>query len=554
MWYIPYSQWRCHFTYKERTNMPEKQNGKSVKRSIPDGMISYFSGDDLRLPGFWLTSIIVFLTLLLFHLPYLTEPPFWDEIFGLHNQSIWLARHNFHVGELYSADELYIQGGSLIYSASFIPCIFGVFYALFPPRTVHLLCRLLSLFSASVCVVCFLQICRLLKLKTVLVWLTAILFVSFPLFMGQAVSAGQETEIAALMMLSLLFFMKDRFGIACLFALIACLPKPTAIVLLLSYALYYAALMLFSRFRSGKKQTVLSLICILCCLVLMRVLPTHIGFHCDFSLHKISGLIISQYRFFFRDFFLICAFSAGIFVFSLCRNKTILKTIDPRILVFLMTSGGFFAGYFLQSGMAHCPRYAVVAFFPAAAAAAYLVSRNKILLPCILFSCFILLNLLNQQGRFLPDIPEMAAGNGSYYERSKEYFNVIRSQKEMIRQIEQENDSAQYLCTWPYPQILTMPEYGYVAKPMDGILTEGNFPKYAGARHLNEYDPGKPVHYLIDFPVHPPFFVSVLSPDDPVCRKIIPIQGSPHGAVIVYDIPGTGEKLLELQKNGSMPK
>ena len=62
--------------------------------------------------------------LLLGNLPYLANPPFWDDILGLHRQALFLARHHFNFVELmYSGD--FWSGGAWIYKWNWPSVLYG---------------------------------------------------------------------------------------------------------------------------------------------------------------------------------------------------------------------------------------------------------------------------------------------------------------------------------------------------------------------------------------------------------------------------------------------
>lgn len=56
-------------------------------------------------------SIAVYLVIIVLNFPSMTNPPYWDDIMGLHNQAVWLAKHNFDFSELWSPGQSFWDGG-----------------------------------------------------------------------------------------------------------------------------------------------------------------------------------------------------------------------------------------------------------------------------------------------------------------------------------------------------------------------------------------------------------------------------------------------------------
>ena len=79
-----------------------------------------------------------FFLLLLLNLSYLWNPPHWDEIIGLHNQALFLAKHHFSFAELWAPEQHSFEGAN-VYRFGLLPVMYGILYSLFSPQTVHLI-------------------------------------------------------------------------------------------------------------------------------------------------------------------------------------------------------------------------------------------------------------------------------------------------------------------------------------------------------------------------------------------------------------------------------
>ena len=68
---------------------------------------------------------LLFFLFALLNISTLANPPYWDEILGLHNQAIYLARSNFDLPQLYRAQEQFRNGGSCVYPFGIMPFVYG---------------------------------------------------------------------------------------------------------------------------------------------------------------------------------------------------------------------------------------------------------------------------------------------------------------------------------------------------------------------------------------------------------------------------------------------
>ena len=88
--------------------------------------------------GFPRMFFLFFFLLLLLNFAYLSNPPHWDEIIGLHNQAVFLAKHHFSFAELWAPEQHSFEGSN-VYRFGLLPVLYGILYLLFPPQAVHLI-------------------------------------------------------------------------------------------------------------------------------------------------------------------------------------------------------------------------------------------------------------------------------------------------------------------------------------------------------------------------------------------------------------------------------
>ena len=102
--------------------------------------------------------LCVFVLLLVYNSHTLTNPPYWDEIVGTHNQALWFRNHNFHFFGLYAEEETYFQGGSAVHFSCLTALVLAVLYSFLPPTGVFVVAHLLSIVCGTVVIVCFYRI------------------------------------------------------------------------------------------------------------------------------------------------------------------------------------------------------------------------------------------------------------------------------------------------------------------------------------------------------------------------------------------------------------
>ena len=199
---------------------------------------------------------LLFFLFALLNISTLANPPYWDEILGLHNQAIYLARSNFDLPQLYRAQEQFRNGGSCVYPFGIMPFVYGALYSLLPPVAVHIAGHLINLASLAAAGMLFLRLVRkFCSPGLTLLW--GIAAFSEPILSGRMAAQGQEAALAFGIMLSLSLFFNRREKAALAAAFAACLIKTTGIVLLCAYAvwfLYAAAAGLIHNINRNERQ------------------------------------------------------------------------------------------------------------------------------------------------------------------------------------------------------------------------------------------------------------------------------------------------------------
>ena len=147
--------------------------------------------------------LFIFLVLLLLNYNCLHNPPHWDNIVGLHNQAIWLAKNNFDYGKLYQEGQQFWHGGSNIYPYAVMPVIYGILYKCCTPYTVHYLGHVFNILCLAVaCTLSYVIMLRYSRDKlSAILWSFAAL--SEPVMAGRTAALGLECPLIAFMVLIL---------------------------------------------------------------------------------------------------------------------------------------------------------------------------------------------------------------------------------------------------------------------------------------------------------------------------------------------------------------
>lgn len=79
----------------------------------------------------------------------------------------------------------------------------------------------------------------------------------------------------------------------------------------------------------------------------------------------------------------------------------------------------------------------------------------------------------------LPELPGAHRRSGEFLERSRAYLDEIDWQRTLCRILEREAFDRTIVAKWPLVQMLTVPEFGYVTRPLPHVYSAGILPRYA---------------------------------------------------------------------------
>lgn len=419
-----------------------------------------------------LQFFLLFTLLMFLNIDSWFAPVFWDDIIGLHTQAVWLARNNFDLPRLISSPR---TPGTPFYNLlSPLGYIYALFYRFTTVETTHFLAHAVNIASVAGCGVLLFNMLKKMAFLFRLLLVGAAL--SSPLAVSACAGTAQEAPLAFLLFLSLYFKFgkheKGAWGVSA----VSWSFKLTGALLTLSYLIDDLYSSVRKRKLSFKK-----------CVLLLLTVAAGIGYylwhfttvadHFAWKPEAVKGLILNAY-WSLIPLFILAVFFSGRRIFS---EK--LRLLILFILLFL--GANFF------SSMTALPRYGVVIVFPVLYLFALALNRFPFRLRLLAAAVVTVVHLCNLYGTFLPKPAVLHIHDGAFRERSRE-FTLMRSRDlEFCRILEKEQGANAIVCTWPLLQMLTVPEFGYVTKPLPKVYAAeyphplGNFERLK-KEHLKE--------------------------------------------------------------------
>ena len=429
--------------------------------------------------------VVLFFLLMTVNIVHLWDPPYWDGITGVYSQGIWLKNNQFDFFKLFEQNA-YADAGPKVNLYLAMAPLFGVLSLVLPPVGVFFCLHLLTVVCASVTAAIFFVILRnSLSLWPALLWVLAALF--NPIWNAQTAGMYLEIPAAALASLSLLFFWKKRFLYAGTLCFLGFFMKDSVLLLALTYFVFALADMVFSRFLPGRGVK-MSRVHLCACMapapvmvLLNQVNPQYFKINWGIS-HVVS---MTQYMVFMtRNIFpdlimqlLLVAAACGLLLSVVKGQRQPLAFAEHKHFLFalVLLIGGFWLSFVLYYNP--LPRYTTFIVFPTAAALALLLSQRKTLSTfCALV--FLVFGIANHNGALLPTVDR----SGIFLERSREYLKDIDGNRKICKRLENNHFSDPVVAKYPFVQMLTLPELGYVHYPLPNVYAAGPLPQVTTAR------------------------------------------------------------------------
>ena len=444
--------------------------------------------------GFPGAFFLFFFLLLLLNIPYLWNPPHWDEIIGLHNQAVFLAKHHFSFAELWAPGQHTFEGSN-VYRFGLLPVLYGVLYLLFSPQTVHLIGHVFNMacIAGSGAVLFQLLTRNSVSPSVSLLWTFAAF--SEPVIAGRIAALGQECALVFCVMLTIWFVFRKRWTAALGIILFAGFIKTSAAVLCLAFLLYLGIRILCDR-REWKSLCLPLFAGIVCFLFLYWMLQHNVnvsagGVHSPGAPVRDGGgnlplfllrKFYFHYELYFPVLYSVLLAGSALFCVNLFRRRDF-RSEERMFLTFVLLTVFGYLGAYLAARIA-LPRYMAAASLPAFLMLAWNLRRFRGSAACLL----ILAGLFGPV--FYKELPFGLRRSGEYLERSREYLRDIASNRRLCEFLE-EYRAVPIVVSWPLAQMLTMPEMGYVKQAFPKVYS-GRVPLYAPVRKLETSDGGMP--------------------------------------------------------------
>ena len=441
---------------------------------------------DKLLQSKWKLFFVILMLLVGLNISIMTNPPYWDEILGLHNQALFLANNNFNFATLYGSEQNFFNGGSCVYPIGIMPLLYGLLYWTLPPLYVHITGHLLNLIAISFAATLFLQLVRrFASTLTTILW--GMVALSEPIVSSRMAAQGQDAILATVIMLAIYLFLRGKLRVAILVAGISCFVKLTGIILLLALACYFLCAVIVespTRRRCNLSSMSLSLAIAITVGILHMLIVPESSYSSHGGIFNLGFGLLSFHCYAFYPWITLKLLLAFIgFMFLLKKYEKDIK-LSPYWLLVIFISG-FIVAYFIYTEP-QLVRYSVIVMFPLTLLLAYALQ----FLPVKLLHGFVigllLIQLLNTNGMLLPKLPQSLVVDSSHLERSREFLQVIDMDLRLARELEDNASNATLVCKWPYPQMLTMPQLRYVSYPLPGIRSYGVHARYDQAPAVDQ--------------------------------------------------------------------
>lgn len=435
---------------------------------------------------FFLTS---FLILLCVNASHLLDPPYWDSILGLFSQATWLEENDFDVLRLLR-EPGFREGGASVRPLNALALLLAMLYRVFAPTLVFAIFHLISLLSAALTLTLFYFMMRsFLPTRIATAWCVA--GAVNPIFSGQCAAAYLEMPIAACMALVIYSLHKQKYLYAGIWVLVAFFVKETALILALAVFFWMLLRWVLSRTLLGdqhgskpkKTMWLLLLLPLLVCLMLLMPGPWR------FNTPTLQWILAYSWLLFPSQAILVIL-TIGCSVGLVGRKKTRRDVLsDPNwfylVLLLMLLVWGFWLSFWLHEH-ALC-RYSVSVMLPLMALVALLFSKLFGSRAALILACSVIgWGIINQWGTYLPRLPNDLARGGDLLERSREYLIDLDGNRQICHQLEESYQNSPIVTKYPFVQMLTMPEMGYVQKSLPRVYAAGRRPSYTTALQMDK--------------------------------------------------------------------
>lgn len=440
-------------------------------------------------PASWVFAFS-FVALTLVNIRHLMDPPYWDGIF-VYSQAIWLKNHHFNLLEL-ARQPGYFDGGPSINPMYAIALLAGVLYKFFSTAVVFLIMHLLNIAWAAFAVTVFYALLReTLKPSLALLWCAAA--GSQPIWSGQSAAIYLEIPLAACVGAIILLVYQKKYAAAAIVCVLTYFIKQSVLLFGMAIWAYVTAVVLVENVlfrKSVRERTPRSVFLLLLPLPLYLVLEKVRASNMSTQLY--FQLIATNLQYLWEgcpDLVVLSMFALALFLLllfkkrkSIFSNSSLKRNVylTALMLIFIF---GYWCSFILYLNPLY--RYATFAVFPLFATISLLLFE---LAPKVSghFCLFLLLfNLYNQYGVVLPPPHEREARSGEKLERSREYLLDLQGTRKFCSDLEERFGDKNIVAKYPFIQMLTLPELGYVDRALPHLFAVNRHPLYTPSKFAN---------------------------------------------------------------------
>jgi len=419
----------------------------------------------------WIAGIAVALTVRYWSV--LTYPTYWDTIFGVFAEAIWLVENDFDYALLWQQPG-YKDYGHAIYLISILPTIYALLLSAFTPVTVFVLVRIFNFLAIALVVV---LAYRLLEIKgdrrrNRISFVVLLALLAHPMFSGQIVAVGMEIPACVTSFLAGYLMIHGRYRTACAVAVLAFFVKQVGLIIGLAN-LAFAVLLVCAHGRRRLGALAYSIVPVAIGVIVLKLTPKvaagSIGSVCK------SGRAWFTAKYCYPDILILVAFIALALITTaavlVCRRRRwvrrsaglirVLLRRDPVTLYSVIFVGGMLAAFALY--IAPLPRYwcwslvfIYMLFARVVTAMPWLKSIGLALMLAWLVG-----SLANTNGALFPHWPLKL---GMQLERSNEYLRDVEIHKAVCAWLEENHYNATIITGSPWGQMLIRPGFGYVTR------------------------------------------------------------------------------------------
>lgn len=431
-----------------------------------------------------LVGCLSFLFMAVLNFSCLENPPYWDDILGLHNQAVWLAKHKFDIAGLWRSGP-YMAGGSNVYPFGIMPYFYGILYSIFAADTVHILGHLFNMSCLALAFGTSYSILRKFEITPYLALLWCVAAVSEPVMSGRIVALGQECPMLCGAVLSIYFLVDKKYWKGLLFIFFSMLCKTTPGILSIAFIVWLVLDIISA--KNNWKERLKECIPYLFGAVFLVILFFFMGFFMVDE--KMHGSRILFHRCFINlkyqlPVLLPIQFGALILIgfIAVLNFKSLFGASEKsRIsLLLIIFIGGFWSAYALYYNS--LARYTAFIVFPMYIFIAINTGFKKKHLAVLPAFVLLLAGLANSNGNFYPRLRPWDLRSGETLERSREYLNDLWGNQAACRLLETKYFDRSIVVKWPFLQMLTVPEMGYVTKALPNVYAACLPAKYVKAK------------------------------------------------------------------------